>query len=266
MKLDVVFVYTAPPEGETKFPSLMGGGGYNREVVCCRVCGHFLSLTTMYMETLYRGEYVDSTYSDRDIQSTFERIISLPPERSDNAGRVRRVLDFAANHFTAAGTAPYRLSVLDVGSGLCVFLHRMKMAGWECTALEPDPRMGRHARDIVGVNVIPGDFREVQDIGLFDVITFNKVLEHIKDPISALRMASEHLREGGFVYLEVPDGETATKSGPGREEFFIEHLHVFSMASLSLLIALAGYSGYSIERLKESSGKFTLCAFIGVGS
>ena len=36
---------------------------------------------------------------------------------------------------------------------------------------------------------------------------------------------------GDLVYVELPDAEGAALHGPGREEFFIEHHHVFSAAS-----------------------------------
>jgi hypothetical protein len=63
------------------------------------------------------------------------------------------------------------------------------------------------------------------------------------------------------VYIELPDGEGASEEGPGREEFFIEHLHVYSTASTALLIQHAGLRTSRIERLREPSGKFTLFAF-----
>ena len=46
-----------------------------------------------------------------------------------------------------------------------------------------------------------------------------------------------------------------------REEFFIEHYHAFSLASIGLLIEKAGLTILSIERLREPSGKYTLRAF-----
>src|SRR5207245_1601001 len=94
-----------------------------------------------------------------------------------------------------------------------------------------------------------------------DVVSFNKVLEHVADPVAMLERARQYLRAGGFVYVEVPDGETAAADGPGREEFFIDHLHVFSAASLALLGSRAGCAAQTIERLHEPSGKHTLRAF-----
>ena len=66
----------------------------------------------------------------------------------------------------------------------------------------------------------------------------------------------------GLVYVELPDAEGAGADGPEREEFFIEHLHVFSMASLCLLAARAGFQVRSAVRLREPSTKYTLAAFL----
>src|SRR5205085_2927142 len=132
------------------------------------------------------GDYVTSTYPD-GLGSAFERIVALPPERSDNAGRVARVLEFAAERWGAVESCGRR--VLDVGSGLCVFLHRMKAAGWEVVALDPDQRAVCHARDVVGVRAILGDFHNAEHLGEFDAIAFNKVLEHVPDPVPLLARA-----------------------------------------------------------------------------
>jgi SAM-dependent methyltransferase len=134
----------------------------------------------------------------------------------------------------------------------------MKEEGWECTALDPDPRAVEHAQLHVGVKAICGDFMTVWDLGLYDLITFNKVLEHVPDPVGMLSKSREHLREGGLVYVEVPDGELAMVEGPEREEFFIEHRCAFSMTSLSLLARQAGFATQLIERVREPSSKYTL--------
>jgi SAM-dependent methyltransferase len=211
---------------------------------------------------LYSGDYVNSNYGDDGLQRAFARIIALDPAKSDNAGRVRRILEFAGNYFADASFAKQKPSVLDVGSGLCVFLHRMNEAGWNCTALDPDARAVAHARERVGVHGVCGDFMKAKGLGRFDVVTFNKVLEHVEDPVAMLSKCREHLREGGFVYIELPDGEAAVTDGPGREEFFIDHLHVFSCASLALMAERAGFSVLDLERLREPSSKYTLRAFL----
>ena len=256
-----VFTYDAPPEGEIRF-QFSSSDVYRRELLRCQLCDHFVSVHEMDDTALYNSEYVSATYGEDGIGRAFERINSLDPASSDNVGRVRRILDYSIGRFNAAPSDRAIPSILDVGSGLCVFLHRMKEAGWNCTALDPDPRAAAHAQQSVGVRGICGDFMNIQDLGRFDVITFNKVLEHVIDPVAMLRKSADHLREGGFVYVELPDGEAAIADGPGREEFFIDHLHVFSSASFTLLAARAGFSILALERLREPSSKYTLRSFL----
>ncbi len=256
------FSYLSPPEGEVRI-RIDSPGAYRREVVHCSVCGHFVSNHDMDIHDLYRSDYVTSIYEDEiGIRRAFDRINSLDPPLSDNVGRVRRVIAFAKEYPAAAERDRRPPSVLDVGSGLCVFLYRMKSEGWDCTAVDPDPRSVQHARDTVGVKAVCGDFRSLQEQGRFDALTFNKVLEHVEDPVGMLSKSAENLYDGGFVYVEVPDGESAADEGSDREEFFIDHLNVFSSASLTLLASRSGFTVLRLERLREPSGKFTLCAFL----
>jgi SAM-dependent methyltransferase len=255
-RFTTVHTYFAPPAGEVRFASAPADS-YRRELYRCSLCGHFISVFEL-AHAFYAGEYVDATYGDAGgMRTTFDRIMALPPERSDNAGRVARIEAFAAAHLPAGARR-----ILDVGSGLCVFLARMKANGWQCTALDPDPRAATHAREVAGVTGICGSLPNAA-LGTFDAIAFNKVLEHVADPIALLAAAKPLVAEHGFVYVELPDGEAAARdAGFGREEFFVEHLHVFSMASLARLAERAGFEVRELERLREPSSKFTLRAFL----
>jgi SAM-dependent methyltransferase len=250
--LTEAWLYDRPPVGETHFS--FSGEGYKRSVERCGLCGHFVSRHD-FGAAMYAGGYVDATYGD-GLADAYARVMGLPPEQSDNAARVARVVEFAR------GRLPQSATVLDVGSGLCVFLARLKEQGFRGTALDPDPRAADHARDTVGVEAVCGDFLLLEGLGKFDLLTFNKVLEHVEDPVAMLARAHDLLEDGGFVYVEVPDGEAAAEEGPEREEFFVEHLHVFSVASLALAAARAEFSPVHIERLQEPSTKYTLAAFL----
>jgi hypothetical protein len=252
------WTYDTPPEGETPFPFLEGS--YRREVSACAVCGHMVLDPGVDLAALYAGGYVDATYGDT-MRATFARIIALPVERSDNAGRVRRIVDFCATNLPCAQQAGRPPRALDVGSGLCVFGWALAQEGWQVLALDPDARAAEHARQVAGVAAVHGDFMRAEGLGRHDLVSLNKVLEHVGDPLAMLIRARECLSAGGLVYVEVPDGEAARNVGPGRQEFFIEHLHAFSPASLGMLIERAGLAALRIDRLHEPSGKFTLAAF-----
>src|SRR5438309_4039346 len=108
-----VFQYNSPPPGEVRF-RFSETDRYLRRVLRCTECGHFISVHSMNAAALYSGDYVTSTYGEPGIGAAFERIIRLDPRRSDNVGRVERVLAFARMHF--GGDSPR--TILDVGSGL----------------------------------------------------------------------------------------------------------------------------------------------------
>ena len=94
----------------------------------------------------------------------------------------------------------------------------------------------------------------------YDLITFNKVLEHIEKPNKILKKFSRILKKKGFIYIEVPD-VAAAKESSLREEFFIEHHHVFSKLSLANLIKNSDLKIKEIKSIKEPSGKYTLYCF-----
>ena len=255
---EVLYDLRKRPEGETRFLSIEKQA-YRRQIQRCGVCGHCESVCSMDVSGMYSGEYVNATYADADgVRRNFERIIGLPASKSDNAARVQRLCNFA-DEFLDRGQ---ERRLLDIGSGLAVFPYAMKQRGWKCTALDPDPRAAEHARATADVESICADFMSGSLDGKYPVITLNKVLEHVPDPVAMAERASGLLGAPGFLYVEVPDAEAAASGGPEREEFYIEHLHVFSAASLCLLAVKSGFCILSLERLKEPSGKFTLAAFL----
>jgi len=249
------FEYATRPPGETNF--VIGGAEYERYFDCCTTCGHWFGRHAMSLGDLYSGAYVETTYGE-NLKATFERIIALPRDSSDNFGRSQRIDDFASKFL-----ADYQRSLLDIGAGTGVFPYTMNNLGWSCTALDPDSRACEHLKERVGVAVIYGDLNSIEreSIGTFDLVTLNKVIEHVDDPVSMLTSAGQLLSRNSLLYVEVPDGSAAARLGQQREEFYVEHLHAFSVASLALSIERAGLSCISLDRLVEPSGKCTLFAF-----
>lgn len=253
-----VFQFTEPPAIETRY-SALSEVIYYRETWQCKSCLHFFALQEMDLSAIYSGDYVSATYKDKaGVQATFNKIISLPTDKSDNTGRVARINEFAKKYWGGFENK----TLLDIGSGLGVFPYLMKKNNWQVTALDPDQRAAEHIKDSVQVETICGDFFEVDSALKYDLVTFNKVLEHVKDPIAMLSKSKENLAENGLVYLEVPDGEIAELDGKEREEFTIDHLYIFSFISLAITAEKAGFYPVLIERLKEPSTKYTLRAFL----
>ena len=212
----------------------------------------------MELPDLYTGAYVDSNYRDaKGLRESFEKIIALPSHRSDNAGRIKKINSFVQER--SCKRLPYTL--LDVGSGLGVFPFGMKEAGWTCTAVDPDSRSIRHIQGL-GIQARHANFMNLPKDDRYSLITFNKVLEHVANPTEMLRKGRCHLTPGGLAYIEVPDGEMAELEGSNREEFFIDHQHVFSFTSVAMMADQAGFSTLQMQRLQEPSGKYTIRTFL----
>jgi 2-polyprenyl-3-methyl-5-hydroxy-6-metoxy-1,4-benzoquinol methylase len=245
--------YDAPPDGETDF----GITPYRRTLWQCRRCGHVINLHGFDLEaSLYEGEYASATYGEK-MRETFTKIMKLPPERSDNRQRIAVINAFAET----MGWIEQR-SCLDVGSGLGVFPAGMREVGWNCTALDPDRDATRMIGELAKVETLTGDFMTISTDERFDLLSFNKVLEHVRDPVTMLARSKAFLSERGAVYVELPDGEAALlDAGPEREEFFVEHFDAYSTASIALLIRASGFNTLSVDRVREPSGKYTLRAF-----
>ena len=258
-RLEPAFSYDAPPPGETAFD--LKGRPYRRGYLRCSPCGHWFGRHDLDLSRLYEGGYVDATYGGSDgLRQKFEQIMGLAPEKSDNAQRVQRIRTFARKHGLDETTSP---RLLDVGSGLGVFPAAMQAHGWQATALETDLRGIAHLRDVVRVPTLEQRLHQIDPASIrpFDIITFNKVLEHLEDPVGMLVSSKALLLHRGFIYVEVPD-VAAAGAGREREEFFIEHHHVFSPASLALTAMRAGFQVRMMRRLIEPSSKFSIIAFL----
>jgi 2-polyprenyl-3-methyl-5-hydroxy-6-metoxy-1,4-benzoquinol methylase len=245
--------FNRPPKGETNF----GFSPYNRSLWQCTGCQHITNKHNFNIDTtFYKKTYQRTTYKEK-ARSRFTDLMSLPREQSDNRQRVNFIDNFWND------TQPNKeKSCLDVGSGLGVFPAVLKELNWDCVAIEPDPEACEIIREQIGIEVLSGDLIECHKIGEFNLISFNKVLEHTQNPKGMLLQSTLHLKSGGLVYIELPDGETALKeSGPDREEFFVEHFDAYSRKSLELLMNSVQFEILTIDQVYEPSGKFTLRAF-----
>lgn len=250
--MTILFEYDKPPEGEITVD--IGDQTYRRVVYQCQSCGHCENSFEHELD-LYSEAYTNAVYGDLDgLLKSFERVRQLSAAESDNLGRVT-YLDRAIKNYSDFN---YETNILDVGAGMGIFVYEMSRLGYRCTAIDPDARNVLHISDNIGIRAIHGDYLKLELDDIFDVVTFNKVLEHVPEPSDLLEMSKYNLKNNGLLYVEVPDAEQAMKYGTDREEFFIDHFHIFSMESASRLLTDAGFTVQDQTRLHEPSGKFTL--------
>lgn len=97
--------------------------------------------------------------------------------------------------------------VLDIGCGTGWTGKDLKeKKGCEVLGVEPNEARAEVARSH-GIQVHIGYLEDlrVEEVGLFDMILFGDVLEHLPDPFSMLCLAKRYLRPGGSVVVLVPN-------------------------------------------------------------
>jgi SAM-dependent methyltransferase len=259
----IICVVNKRPAGETDYG--ISPENYQRVIAQCEECGVFLNRRDTTIENFYAGAYMASTYQDR-IREKFDKISALPVDQSDNKQRVYRI----RKYLEGDGVDPQGLRVLDIGSGLGIFPAELKKHGPIVSCIDPDQKAIDHLVKYVGiVDAYTGLFEEYQfsEHTRFDLITFNKILEHVVDPTILLKKASTLLSDAGQLYIEVPDAENALRNGSAtdREEFYLEHYLVFTRESFEYMVRRAGLEIGELTSIEEPSDKYTLVGWLSCG-
>lgn len=111
----------------------------------------------------------------------------------------------AADHLDASGNGSGPPRLLDVGCGYGGFVSLMRDRGWDAEGVDPSP-MTVAAASAKGVPVRLGTLDEFSRSGAaYRAITMFYVLEHLFDPMSALRKVFGLLEPGGVLLVRVPD-------------------------------------------------------------
>jgi 2-polyprenyl-3-methyl-5-hydroxy-6-metoxy-1,4-benzoquinol methylase len=252
-KFSKKFEYLKPPKGETLYS--IDTKNYYRYYLQCNFCQHYFGISKIKIKNLYSSEYNRAIYSN-NLKKNFEVIKKLPKKKSDNYSRVSRVANFVKKKMKGKNK-----TLLDIGSGLGIFPYMISKKGFTCTALDPNKLSWMHLKNELKINSIHGDFIKIKIKKKYDVITLNKVIEHVEQPERMLIKARAILKKKGIIYIEVPD-ILAAKKGKNREEFHIDHLHVFSKKSLLFLAKKTNLNIDLIKSIREPSDKFTIYAFL----
>jgi SAM-dependent methyltransferase len=139
------------------------------------------------------------------------------------------------------GMTPGRL--LDVGCGKGRFLAAAQAAGWDVLGVEYAPASAEAAHAAYGVEVVVGDFLELDLPGGFDAVTLWHVLEHLPDPGASVARARDLVRPGGRIVISVPNGDSLQAHLGGEQWFHLDlprHLFQFTPRSLSALVERSG--------------------------
>lgn len=123
--------------------------------------------------------------------------------------------------------------VIDIGAGNARFGMALKEISDEAIydAVEPDAEVQAKYGD--WINQKYHDVSDVQERD-YDLVVMNQVLEHLPDPVDFLKSICKLIKEGGYVYIDVPFQDYKFK--PSLEP----HLLFWNKKSLSILLEKFG--------------------------
>lgn len=146
---------------------------------------------------------------------------------------------------------PRRGRLLDVGCSLGYMLEEGEKIGWEAYGVElsEDAAAKARARGIKNIKVM-----DVADIdypdGFFDVIVMTHVLEHLDDPFGYLRKMGRWLKEGGILYISVPNFSSYSAKRDGKDwTTLVPGEHISQFTARALKAAVEKYSGCAIREV-----------------
>jgi len=156
----------------------------------------------------------------------------------------------------AMGGFPVRgRRLLEVGSNVGLFLSVAREHGWDVRGIEPSKWAVQWGSEHFGVPLRQGTIEDLEESpGSADTIVMLDVLEHLADPLDALRRLRDVVDDEGLLVLS-----TVNLSGlharwrDGKWPWFIRsHLHYFSPETLAAMLAKAGFRMVQWELVPRS--------------
>lgn len=207
-------------------------------IVRCRKCG------LVYINPRPSRDEMARWYPDKYyLGDPCGRIVREPAQCSSDA-RVERILRYRHG----AGSA------LDIGCNRGDFLACLKARGWRVCGVELSALAAARARELHGIEVTTGDFADTRFAsGEFDLATMWHTLEHIRDPLGALKAIRRILKKDGFLALSVPN-MASFQARVFREKWYHldvpRHLYHFTPRTLNSMLAEAGFRTLSVNHFQ----------------
>ena len=197
--------------------------GEHGDLFECRECG------TIHQPALPPGSELADLYRDM-------RDDAYLAEEAGRRRTARRLLD-SIGRYAPAGR------LLDVGCGHGLLLDEARRRGYEVDGVELSSTAASYARDVLGLHVREIPLAELEPSGDgYGTIVMADVLEHLDDPVGAIRRCRELLRPGGVLCVVTPDPSSPTARLAGSRWWGLLPAHTFLIPRVTLreLIAAEG--------------------------
>jgi 2-polyprenyl-3-methyl-5-hydroxy-6-metoxy-1,4-benzoquinol methylase len=135
--------------------------------------------------------------------------------------------------------------LLEIGSNVGLFLDVAREHGWDASGVEPSRWAVEQGVSRFGVNLKQGTVEDLNaQPNLADVVVMLDVLEHLSDPLTALRRLQGMINEEGLLVLSTVnlDGLHARLRKSDWPWYIRSHLHYFGQRTLAAMLRRAGFN------------------------
>lgn len=144
-------------------------------------------------------------------------------------------------------------ALLDVGANFGFFVHAASST-YAASGLEVSRTAVQWARDHLGVELTLGSIEDglSRFDRMFQIITMFDVIEHLADPVGALRAVRGRLAPGGMLFISTPNAGSLTARMMGRRWHhydLTEHIALFSADNLIRLLESVGFCVIARRRI-----------------
>jgi 2-polyprenyl-3-methyl-5-hydroxy-6-metoxy-1,4-benzoquinol methylase len=224
----MMLLYPATARGAVpvqEFACTTGALAEHDEIAQCMRCGMVSSIPTLQPEQIVENytQVVDEDY------------LTEEPAR-------REIFGWFLGQIAGFKVTGRRL--LEIGSNVGLFLDVAKEHGWDERGIEPSKWAVDQGTLRFGVDLQQGSLEDLDDgPDAADVIVMLDVLEHLNDPLEALKHLRGMINDEGLLVLSTVnlDGLHARMRKGDWPWFIRSHLHYFSERTLGAMLARAGF-------------------------
>jgi 2-polyprenyl-3-methyl-5-hydroxy-6-metoxy-1,4-benzoquinol methylase len=212
---------------------------YQHHIVVCENCG-LVFINPQHDEQDYDQFYEIFNY--KKMLKYKEKVVVSKEKIIDMYTFKKIPLKFLVDYLKSSRTLESHPRVLDVGCGFGVFILFMQEYGLKAEGLDQSFDTVDFARKQLGLKVHAGSiFNHDLPEHHYDVITSTAVMEHLINPLRALKQMRRFLKRDGILFVNTLDLRgMVLRTGIDRWFKFV-HTFYYTNVTLSSLIQLAGF-------------------------
>lgn len=230
------------------------------QIVRCMNCG----LVYINPQPEDMGQYYPESYAPHNVDmnikvnpsliKTLELFYGYSQKRLDSIDKIKfipKYLEVTLKNNYFFYRIPYGSDkkLLDIGCGNGGYLLKLKRLGWDAETqlygVELPNSALKKLKENERLNIIEGDFMKVDlPENYFDIVTLRHVLEHLSDPLGAMKKVYDILKSDGLVLINAPNFKSVEAflfKGKYHNIDAPRHLFHFTPESLGKLLDKVGF-------------------------